>query len=82
MSTPNLEGYVLKPGFIYSWENKKVTLPIKFTIDLWNKIHPYLERAVSETHILKNTVQEFKTAPCTSLKDIGNTVEYLLLNKS
>lgn len=35
---------------------------------------------MNETSVLKKTLREFKTAPCTSLKDMGNTVKYLLGN--
>lgn len=35
---------------------------------------------MNETSVLKKTLREFKTAPCTALKDMGNTVEYLLGN--
>jgi hypothetical protein len=51
-------------------------------MDMWNKVYPYIERFVWEKPTLRWFVQEFKMAPPTALVDMGNTVNYLLLNKS
>lgn len=40
------EGYVLRPGFIYSWQYRWWSIPLKYQMDLWNKIHPHLARFV------------------------------------
>lgn len=38
----NHEGYALRPGFIYDWQLKKWSIPLRYAIKGWNKVYPSL----------------------------------------
>lgn len=40
------EGYSVRPGFIYSWAHRKWSVPVRWSIAVWNKIYPTFDRLV------------------------------------
>lgn len=36
------EAYSIRPGFIYDWDLKKWSIPLRYAIKSWNKFYPHL----------------------------------------
>lgn len=45
-SKKNLKGAALKPGFIYSLQERWWSVPLKINIDAWNTFHGHLSKIV------------------------------------
>lgn len=41
------DGYIFKPGFVYNWEHRKWSIPLKYSIQAWNKVYPVLHKLVT-----------------------------------
>lgn len=44
---------MFKPGFVYNWEHRKWSIPLKFSIQAWNKVYPLVHKLVNPILILK-----------------------------
>lgn len=40
------DAYIFKPGFVYNWEHRKWSIPLKFSIQMWNKVYPVIHKLV------------------------------------
>lgn len=73
------EGYILKPGMIYSWKAKKWTLPLQFAVRFWMYLYGLLEKnAPSFAHYLKG----LKAGEPTQLKEMAETIAHVLENEN
>lgn len=48
------DGYTLRPGFIYDWNSRWWSIPLKYDIQLWNGIHPWLFSVVNDIVISRS----------------------------
>ena len=53
----DVEGYVLRPGFIYSWQHRWWSVPLKYEMDVWNRFHPHLTKFVAGKGTLSRIVK-------------------------
>ncbi|EAS04357.1 NAD-dependent epimerase/dehydratase family protein (macronuclear) [Tetrahymena thermophila SB210] len=81
LSLTHVKSTILRPGFIYSFQERWWSLIVRYECDAWNYLHTKLMENVPQNSVMKDVVEKFYVERSVLLKDVVNASLYSAVNK-
>ncbi|EGR30406.1 nad-dependent epimerase dehydratase, putative [Ichthyophthirius multifiliis] len=78
----NVKTCVLKPGFIYSYQERKWSIPLKYTLDAWGCIHSFIGKSIPQNTLMNQLYNELYVEKSIQLEAVVNAAIYSALHES